>query len=121
MKLMSTFWPSRLFTSWMKTNTNAAASENSTSPLSMPFSPGAGKSALAELEAEQDDDEIDDGLDRDMHRKGRAAKRRADRPVHNKRIECRQNAGDHRARQRAARQAIDGERGLPPCKTRLSA
>jgi hypothetical protein len=49
MKLSSTFWPSRVFTSTMKANTNATASENSTSTLSMPFSP-AGGNTLSELE-----------------------------------------------------------------------
>ena len=58
----------------MKANTNATASENSTSTLSMPFSPGGGNTLSPSL-SEQDDDEIDASPDRNMHGKLGAAKR----------------------------------------------
>ena len=74
----------------------------------MPFR-RARKEGAAELEAEQDDAEIDDGLDRDMHRKRRPAKRRVRAARSSRGIEGRQNAGNHCAGQRAARQAVDGE------------
>ena len=98
----------------MKANTNAAASENSTSgALNSPFS-GRREHPLAELETEQDDDEIDAGLDRHMRGERRAAKRSSERPPQNEAIEGRENAGDDRAGQRAARQAIVGERVPAP-------
>ena len=71
---------------------------------------GRWKERAAQLEAEQDDAEVDDGLDHHMRRKGRPAKRGAQGPVHNKRIECRQDAANQRAGQRAAREARKRER-----------
>ncbi len=74
------------------------------------FLAGRREHPLAELEAEQDDAEVEDGLHHHMRRERRPAERRAQRPAQDEAIEGRQNAGDHRAGQRAASQEIAGER-----------
>ena len=60
-----------------------------------------------EGEAEQDHHEIDDRLDRHVHRKGRPLKRRPDRSRQNEGFERDQNARNHRAGQQAAQHAVE--------------
>ena len=81
--------------------------------LNAPFS-GRREHPLSEPESEQDDGEIDNGPDRHMRGKRRAAKRRSERPPQNEGVEGRQYAGDDRTGHRAAREAIDGQRVPAP-------
>src|ERR1700722_1485373 len=81
-----------------------------------------GKEIVAKPESEQDDAEIDDGLYRNMHREGRAAKRSAQRRIQDESIECGQDGADHGSRHRAPRNVIDVERlsaALPDLHLRI--
>ena len=52
-----------------------------------PVLSGRGKDRAAKFETEQDDREVERGLDRDMRRKGRPTKQRGQRPAQNEAVE----------------------------------
>ncbi len=72
---------------------------------------GRRESADSDLQAEKDNSEIEDGLDRHMHRKGSEAQRRSERPVKAEDFKRGKGAPDHDAGHRAARHAVKSEQG----------